>query len=496
MPNNLDFSGTQNLLGGISGQGTQYGSGPWTATLGCRDWQTWQWKASYKNIPFAVAADSRFGGRRCHVHEYPGREYWDNEDLGRLRQMVEAQCYVFGDQSDLWSELLFARCTDRTVGTLFLPERVPIEAICLQIESMWTEQANGRFDFNLRFTLEPTGLEKGLLPTTGFISSTLLAGRVGIAARRVMADSRASFEKEFTGPQPSVGRAQAAEMMKSVAYRLKKAAAQARIISSSASKIDFNSKHIGRLASELADSQRTLPKVLTPTMSVFAQRPTRFSRLSASVAGLKPITTGGVSLRSSTGQVIPALGKSNEGFGGILEDSLKTMAEGSPDPLDLVLALFSISNLKPIMANPTSLSASTSSENLLSKAVAGFARRMSLAQQCLAAVRVSPLRMPEAVTIRKRLLRNIQMEMEQSVDNSGICQCLTTLQSKITEYYSFCAANGSLTQRISVPTSKPLAAVAANIYGPNKFAGKDREIMKLNGLRHPLFGVNDMAVPK
>src|SRR4051812_10303366 len=82
-------------------------SGPWNSRPGCKDWSLrspqgqllYQWDASFKQIFFAVATDTYSGGRRIHVHEYPAREVWDNENMGILRQQYDVEGYVFGDDS-------------------------------------------------------------------------------------------------------------------------------------------------------------------------------------------------------------------------------------------------------------------------------------------------------------------------------------------------------------------------------------------------------------
>ena len=79
--------------------------------------------ASFKGVPFAVIQDNRSGGRRIHVHEYPARETWDNEDMGRLRQQIDVSAFVYGDKCESWAETLFAYCTDPQIGVLTLPFR-------------------------------------------------------------------------------------------------------------------------------------------------------------------------------------------------------------------------------------------------------------------------------------------------------------------------------------------------------------------------------------
>ena len=137
---------------------TESGPQPWTSSVGCANWQDIQWAASFRNVPFCVESDSRTGGRRIQVHEFPSMETWVNEDLGRLRQQIDVNGFVFGDKSDEWAEILFAACTTKADSAeLYLPMRVPLLCVCQSVKSAYAAEQMGRINFRLTFSVDPLG---------------------------------------------------------------------------------------------------------------------------------------------------------------------------------------------------------------------------------------------------------------------------------------------------------------------------------------------------
>lgn len=182
---------------------TESGPQPWTAGVGCIPWQANQWAASYRNVPFCVDSDSRTGGRRIQVHEFPDREDWVNEDLGRLRQQIDVTGFVYGDRSDEWAEMLFAACTTKGPSAeLYLPMRVPLLCACLSVESSFAAEQMGRLNFRMTFSIEPwTYATAGSkVPTIQKpVSAVQLQNAVSSAGNDVYNWSRSFFDEEFTG---------------------------------------------------------------------------------------------------------------------------------------------------------------------------------------------------------------------------------------------------------------------------------------------------------
>ena len=454
--------------------------------VGCIDWQSTQWEASYKDVPFAVDTDTRSGGRRIHVHEFPDRELWANEDLGRLRQQVDVVGYVFGDRSDEWAEILFAACTSPGKATLYLPMRVPMPAMCIQVESTFNAERMGRIDFNMRFTLDAEASRKHQIKWQNLTS---LRNDVARNAERVSQNASVLFNVEFTAQQASqVSRREAATVIRMSANRLRTAATQSRLDPVANSTLAYIARRIDSEATELAQAQRTTANTLSKTAFSAAQQPAAIQLGGASAAGL---------LRASTGQVIAARGGSTEGFGGLITQAFDTLRDGANDPSDLATALRPLTELRPtalaVARQPAAGAASVREELRLAEVTASFVRRTALARQCLAGVMVAPARQPDASLMRGRLVTLIDEELRMLGAHVGMRDTLRDLRAAIVRFTAYFSQGGAGSRTLSgVQSAKPLAAVAATLG-----AGySDAHLMRHNGIEHPLFGPNVMIAIK
>lgn len=473
------------------------GDKPWDATVGCVNWTKVQWKpASYKETPFAVAMDTKSGGRRIHIHEYPSREWWDNEDMGRLRQQFDVQAYVFGDRSDEWAEILFAKCTDPEVGALILPMRVPVDAQCLTVESTFQETAMGRIEFTMRFSLVP-GRPGGLVPTQVFTQNvTFLQNKVAISADQLVKSSRDAFESDFTGDQPYVSRKQSVSVIQDVALSMKRLRSQVRMKPESSSYIEFSTHRLRNLAERLADIQRTTPNTRSHTAIVYAQRPSLIPKRP------KKNITDGLHMLASTGQVIRAYGSISEGLGGILQNIFAEVFRGALDYKDLVGALsplmyYKITKLENARA-PVGSAFSVQAELHLARTIASYVRRLAIAYSSRATSLIAVDQQANLVPLRKRFTNDLDAEAVLAENHNEVYRSLREVRAAITNFTSLFAADGSLTQKFESRTREPLAVVAANYYsGPGaKVIGRDQEMMRINAVRHPLFPPADLALMK
>lgn len=460
----------------------------WEAKVGCKSWPDIQWEAKFKDIPFAVDTDDKSGGRRIHVHEYPAREWWDNEDMGRLRQEVSVQGYVYGDLHDLWAEQVFAACVDSKVGVLYLPLRVPVLARCLTVNSTWSADKMGRIDIAMRFSLE-TGRAVGLVPTVQK-GGVQLTGQVNKAAQAVVKAARTAFEEDFTGDQPYVGRTDAAAMMRKSSSLLGEASKAARLTAQSATTISFIRTQILNLADNLSSSQQTKPNTLTTTAQVNSQKTSLIPKTSTTWINQ------GVALRTSSNQVLPATGTPDEGFGGLLQAGMETLARGVIDPSDLAQALNSMSKLKTaslVQAMAGSQSTSALSQYYLSEVVAAVTRRMAMAQIALSGTQAAPAHQPDASLSRTRLLATLDDELAASAYSQNVYESIRNLRSAVVEFVGFWSQGGSATTQIDSKGVRSLAAIAANYYGKTDM---DQALMDFNGIRHPLFADGSISVLK
>jgi hypothetical protein len=473
------------------------GSDPWNASVGCQPWQKVQWEASFKDVPFAVDTDSRSGGRRIHVHEYPSKEWWDNEDLGRLRQQIQIEGYVFGDQCDLWAELLFAACTDPLkntnvtgAGLLYLPMRVPMWAVCQTVESSFHAERMGRIDFSMSFSVEPRG-EAGSVPTAGNHPSPLqLAYSVHRASGNVVSSALARFNEVFTGTQPSVARTTAANYIRGIGQNLLKAAGAVRLNEKAGAIVKFISQRFIDNASAFATVQRTAANTMTKTAAVQAQQASGLSAYSEALRG--------VAVRASTGEVLPAQGKMGEGFGGMLVNGFAALQTGTTsNASDLAMALIPMTNIKPRIQRALSAAqlstASVKAELALAETVCSLTRRLALAYSIRAGIDVAPARQPDASLTRRRLLEQLDEEIALLPSDTDLQDNLRKLRRTVPDFVAHYSAGGNGSVRL--PTSwagKPLAAIAASVYGRNA-AGRDVDLMRFNGITHPMFAPQQMV---
>ena len=475
---------------------------PWNATVGCQDWQHNQWEASFKDIPFAVETDSRSGGRRIHVHEYPSKEWWDNEDLGRLRQQIQVEAYVYGDQSDLWAEILFAALTDPLskksttgAGMLYLPMRVPLWAVCQTVESTFNSDQMGRINFSMSFSIEPhTGsIGTGVKHPIKAPSSVQLAHGVHAASNQVVATSLARFDQVFTGTQPAVARTTAATYIRGIGQNLLKAAGAVRLNEKAGAIVEFIAKRFIDNAPAYADVQRTAVNTLNRNAAVLSQR--------ASGLSLYDQATRGVAIRASTGEVLPAQGKMGEGFGGMLWNAFATMQIGAPgnadNSHDLAMALIPLTNIKPRIHRALSAAQlstkSVKQELALAETVCSLTRRLALSYSVMAAINIAPSKQPDASLTRRRLIEQIDEEMALLPSNTPLQDGLRWMRRTIPDFVGHYSTGGKgSTQLPASWVGKPLAAIAASVYGAAS-AGRDLELMKFNGITHPMFAPQQMV---
>jgi prophage DNA circulation protein len=120
-----------------------------------RDFIKTHFRASYAGIAFDMNRDAKVGGRRVQIHEYPDRDWWDNEDLGRATQTLSVDGFVDGPYVEARSERLIEACSDGGPHLLTLPFRRPHLARCLTCTSTSDAQKQGMIEFHMEFVLEP-----------------------------------------------------------------------------------------------------------------------------------------------------------------------------------------------------------------------------------------------------------------------------------------------------------------------------------------------------
>jgi hypothetical protein len=147
----------------------------------CMDWFKRQYPATYKFREFSVETDVQIGGRRIQTHQFPGREWWANEDLGAEAETVEVLGYVHGDNAEIKAEEFYRVCCASGPGLLTLPLRPPRLVRCLRVASTFLKDELGRFTFELSFVVEPLGLG-AIVSVIGFANAAQRAATSAVGS--------------------------------------------------------------------------------------------------------------------------------------------------------------------------------------------------------------------------------------------------------------------------------------------------------------------------
>jgi prophage DNA circulation protein len=120
-----------------------------------RDWTATLYPASYMGVPFWVERDTREGGRRVAIHEFPHNDVPFNEDMGDGPRVYRVTGYIVGDAADADSDALETALSTQGPGTLVLPDLGPIQA---RAQRPWSRSRSrdelGKVTFELSFVRE------------------------------------------------------------------------------------------------------------------------------------------------------------------------------------------------------------------------------------------------------------------------------------------------------------------------------------------------------
>jgi prophage DNA circulation protein len=151
-----------------------------------RDWR-WR-KASFDGAQFYVDASELPGGRRLVVHEYPGSEKHDVEDMGRKAGVFSITAYFVSETSDADSAALRARLELPGAGLLSIPMFGSRRVRAHQWTPSWSKQALNFVGFHISFVEEgtagapiPIGLGEAMLAQMGAGLASVLGGAVSDA---------------------------------------------------------------------------------------------------------------------------------------------------------------------------------------------------------------------------------------------------------------------------------------------------------------------------
>jgi prophage DNA circulation protein len=151
-----------------------------------RDWR-WR-KAFFDGASFYVDMAEVSASRRIIVHEYPGSETHDLEDLGRNATRLEVTAYFVSETADADSAALFSRLARAGAGLLSIPMFGTFRARAKESRPSWSRQALNYVGFPVTFLEEgsagapiPTGLGEAILGQMGGALASALGAAVSSA---------------------------------------------------------------------------------------------------------------------------------------------------------------------------------------------------------------------------------------------------------------------------------------------------------------------------
>jgi len=418
---------------------------------GCRNWPSTQLRASYKGVSFEVDIDGRSGGRRIVTHEYPSREFWDNEDLGRQRVSVFVAGYTHGDAADALAERLFAVCSSLGPGRLVLPTRPPAMARCINVASTFTADEMGRIAVDMEFVLEAPGVG-------GIVSVTMLASAVASTALTALSSVTSLFNSTFNTLMrrfspltlvPAVGRDAAATTIELAATALK----------TMKDKIEISPVSIS------AEVEVRI-NLLVQRSKLFAYHGQRGDRIETAAFVRDQA-------RPST----------NADFASVWNECLALIDRHAVNSDTLASALREhLISFVPQATTPGPDCVSVRAEAALTSEVAAFVRRTSLLYYARAITRVKYESRREAISVRSEISRTFAIEMAD-IEDTEVERALTKARDAALDFMARAGAELPAVLQLEFKSSLPAAVIATFLYND---CTRDRELVERNEATHPL----------
>ena len=146
---------------------------------------------SFRGAGFSIEShDSKAGGRRLHVHEYPGRDDPYAEDLGAVTGDFEVNAFVLGDDYDRQRDALIRACNAPGSGVLVHPYLGLRRVACSEIRV--SERASeGRM---ARITMQFIAAGANKEPASLVDTAALLVDRAASAAEAAAREFISGFQ--------------------------------------------------------------------------------------------------------------------------------------------------------------------------------------------------------------------------------------------------------------------------------------------------------------
>lgn len=107
--------------------------------------------ASFRGVTFKVEVGGKSGGRRVAPHEWPKREVGYAEDMGKRLKRFRVTGYVIGENYDELRDALEAALDKEGAGSLKLPTRDAVDAVCDHWDSFETRTRGRVCEFEMIF---------------------------------------------------------------------------------------------------------------------------------------------------------------------------------------------------------------------------------------------------------------------------------------------------------------------------------------------------------
>jgi hypothetical protein len=412
----------------------------------CRDWPSTIFKSSFRGAPFEVDTDTQSGGQRMVIHEYPNRDVWDVEKLGRRAKQIDVTAFTYGDNADADADRVVRACDGGTPGTLILPTMAAQQATCMTCERGFAKDTMGRITLHMHFVLESGGIG-------GLFSFQFLFGAMTSAVSAAVGQASVSFATTYNGLNvPNVAR-------EAAAVTIEKAATA-----------------IGDMAAMLPLDPTVAPTVrhevglLVDDAYVLAQQGEGQNVVTATTF-------------SATQRVI------DHELGDRLADLIAMISAACPDRLLLMAKLGELTNFVPQYVVPGP-APSVAAEIDLTGRVARLIRVLATVKWAEVMTVTKYETRNEAVAARAVVADKLAIEIDTALDLDEYTS-LSNVRDISARYITRNGAELPRIAHIELPTPSPTLCVAYELYGDPL---RDEDIINRNAIVHPMFSTPDMEV--
>lgn len=415
----------------------------------CRDWQATLARASFKGVPFEIRGETRATGRRVVSHEYPNREYWDNEDLGRAAQTIQVTGYVQGDSADTHAQLLMQRCSEPGPGMLILPARRPLQARILTCYSSFIPDELGRIPFEMEFVVEAKGVG-------GIFSSVRLGGLVTSAVADGNTAISALFNLNFNS---IMRRFSPAQFVPGLA---REASSLAIIAAADAIDTARRGVVIRRHDEETKVVRRTRQiKKRAREFAYQGEKPNRTDQ--------KAFVRDQIDVSSDLAADLTA--------------AIDGIASSASDPMDAGDVLTALVGFEaPEIRNGVD-TLSVRAEKGLSSEVAALVRRAALLGQAKLLTRTTYESRRAAISVRAKIASAFEAELA-TLDDPETALAVEKVRNAAMQYITKSSIERPAVVTVDTGVSLPAVVIATSLYND---ASQDAELMARNHAPHPLY---------